>query len=98
MAFIASLDDIVLFDVADERDAERLCELLQRNRLSWLYDRERIRYVAAALRAEPEDLVSLLRTVETWVCDNGFGGIRYELDGRAYFLRAPVPTLEPAAL
>ena len=85
------LDDVVLFEVGETQEALRLCDYLKRERAAWLYDRDDARFVAALLGAAPCDLPTLLRSVEVWAFDRGLLGIRFELDGRAYALRARWP-------
>jgi hypothetical protein len=83
-----SLDNVVVFDIPSLYQAGRLCELLQADRLAWLYEREGNAVVAASLRAEPLDLAELLRAVAAWAGERGLGSIRFELDGRSYVLDA----------
>jgi len=86
-----TLDDVVLFEVGETREALRLCDYLKGERAVWLYDREDARFVAAIFGTEPLDLATLLRSVEVWAFESGLLGIRFELDGRAYALRAREP-------
>ena len=86
-----ALENVVLFEVGETQEALRLCDYLKRERAAWLYDRDDARFVAAMLGTDPRDLATLLRSVEVWAFDRGLLGIRFELDGRAYALRARWP-------
>ena len=86
-----TLDDVVLFEVGETQEALWLCDFLRGERAVWLYDRGDERFVAAIVSTEPSDLATLLRSVEAWAFDRGLLGIRFELDGRAYALRARSP-------
>ena len=91
------LENVVLFEVGETQQALRLCDYLKRERTAWLYDRDDARFVAALLGTDPRDLATLLRSVEVWAFDRGLLGIRFELDGRAYALRARWPLATPLA-
>jgi hypothetical protein len=82
-----SFDDIVLFDIPRPREADRLCERLQPDRLAWLHEHRGNWVVAASLTSEAGDLAALLRAVERWVEERGLDDVRFELDGRTYPLR-----------
>jgi hypothetical protein len=92
-----AFDNVVLFEVGETREALRLCDFLKDERAAWLYDRDDERFVAALLGTDPCDLATLLRSVEIWAFDRGLLGIRFELDGRAYALRARRPLAAPLA-
>jgi hypothetical protein len=81
------LDNVVVFDIGAPYHAALLCELLQADRLSWLYERRGVQVVAAALRADADDLANLLRTVERWAGSRRLGPVRFELDDRNYVLQ-----------
>jgi hypothetical protein len=80
-------DDVVLFDVPLIGD--RLFKHLQRDRLVWMPIQDGPELVAVRLRQDPDDLVSLLRTVQAWAGAARLDSIRFELDGRLYELPAP---------
>jgi len=86
--FETHFDELVMFELPSEAEAERLWLRLQPGRLAWLHRREDDTYcVAAVLRAEAEDLALLLRELEAWVAETGSPQVRFELDGRTYSLR-----------
>jgi hypothetical protein len=76
--------------------AERLCELLHPHRHVRVCEVEGAALVSAELGPEEGDLAALLRVVEAWLGESGFGPIRFHLDGRAYELD-PGGALYPAA-
>jgi hypothetical protein len=86
-SFDTKFDEVVMFEMPSEADAERLWLRLQPARLAWLHHRDDTYCVAAVLRAESEDLALLLRELEAWVADRGVHQVRFELDGRTYSLR-----------
>jgi hypothetical protein len=88
MDFDATFDEVVLFEIPNADDAERLWLRLQDARLAWLHQREDTLFVAAVLRAERGDLAVLLREVEAWIDDRGLVYVPFELDGRRYELQA----------
>ena len=79
-------EDVVLFDAGE--DVEALREHLQGDRLVWLEHREGAALVGVFVRSEPEDVATLLRTVEAWVEERGRLALRFELDGRTFALRS----------
>jgi hypothetical protein len=87
MDFDAAFDEVVLFEIPDADDAERLWLRLQEARLAWLHRREDALFVAAVLRAERGDLAVLLREVEAWIADRRLVYVPFELDGRRYELQ-----------
>lgn len=98
MAFSSLLDDVVVFDVPGKQEAEYLYQLLQAGRLAWTYQRDGTTLVAASLRAEPEDLADLLRSVEAWAVERALSGVIFEVDGRAYALESPSRVATPVYL
>jgi hypothetical protein len=80
-----TLLDVVFFSLPHE--SERLCEWLQPERLVWIHQREDERLVAASLHPEPDDLSSLLRSVQSWAGEHNLARVPFELDGRTYTLR-----------
>jgi hypothetical protein len=98
MAFASLLDDVVVFDVPGTREAEGLYQLLQAGRLAWTYQRDGTTLVAASLRAEPEDLSDLLRSVQAWTVERSLGGVIFEVDGRAYALESPPRVTAPVLI
>jgi hypothetical protein len=85
-----ALSETVVFELLHPMGAERLCELLHPHRHIRISEVEGAALVTAELRPEEGDLAALLRAVEAWLEESGFGPIRFHLDGRAY-------ELEPAA-
>ena len=80
------MDDVVVFDV--HYGPELLCERLQDDRVVWMQNVDGIEVVAVSLGAGPDELATLLRTVEAWVAERGLGSVDFEFDGRRYTLRA----------
>jgi hypothetical protein len=87
MDFDSTFDEVVLFELPSEYEAQRLWLRLQGARMAWLDRRDDSHVVATALRAEPEDLALLLRELECWLADSGVHQLQFELDGRTYALR-----------
>ena len=92
--------DTIRFEIPQRPDAAHLC---QRLRSCWLDSLEREDddgggwIVCACLRAEADDLATLLREVEAWVAERGLDELWFQLDGRSYLLRSPhVPTATAA--
>lgn len=81
------LDDVVLFDVRVA--AQSLYDRLRVDREAWVQFRNDDQFVAVAVSREPDDLASLLRTVQGLLQERGYARMRFELDGRAYSLRLP---------
>jgi hypothetical protein len=85
----SEFDEVVLFEMPNEDEAQQLwLRLQQDNRLVWLHQRDDDLFVAAVLRAEHDDLARLLRAVEAWVADGGLRYVPFDLDGQRYALRA----------
>lgn len=95
MDFDANFDEVVLFEIPNADDADRLWLRLQEARLAWLHRRDDDTiFVAAVLRPERGDLAVLLREVEAWVAERRLAYVPFELDGRRYELqtqREPLP-------
>ena len=89
----ASLNEIVLFEIPGGSEARRLCAELSVSRHAWIED-DKIAVVGVILNPDEGDLAGLLRTVERSVARRGLLAIRFELDGRTYFLQ---PTAAAAA-
>jgi hypothetical protein len=87
-------DNAVLFELS--REAGPLFRRLQVGRPVWVEHHDGTDFAAVSLRSEPEDLAHLLRTVESWIGDRGLSGVRFELDGRRYTLRAGARTPSPS--
>jgi len=49
--------------------------------------------VGVLLTPDELDLARLLREVQTWLDRSGLLALRFEVDGRAYVLEAPLPVL-----
>jgi hypothetical protein len=97
--FETHFDEVVMFEMPSEAEAERLWLRLQPGRLAWLHRRDDETYcVAAVLRAETEDLALLLRELEAWVAESGVHQVRFELDGRTYSLRGRRASVAEAVL
>jgi len=82
-------DEVVLFEMPSEDEGQQLWVRLQDARLSWLHRCDDKLFIAAVLRAEPDDLAVLLREVEAWLVDCGLERVEFELDGRRYVVRGP---------
>jgi hypothetical protein len=80
------MDDVVTFDV--HSCPELLCERLQHDRVVWMHNVDDVELVAVSLGPAPDELATLLRTVESWVAERGLGSVDFEFDGRRYTLRA----------
>jgi hypothetical protein len=89
----SSFDEVVLFEMPNQDEAERLWLRLQPFRLAWVHRRNDTHLVAVALRAESTDLALLLRELEAWLADRGVPEVQFELDGRTYALRGRPATL-----
>jgi hypothetical protein len=87
MDFDSPFDEIILFEMPSEDDAERLWLHLQPTRKAWLHQREDAHLVVVVLRAESADLALLLRELEAWLVDRELPQLQFELDGRTYSLR-----------
>ena len=90
MDFDSPFDEIILFEMPDADEAERLWLHLQPTRKAWLHRREDTHLVVVVLRAEPADLAGLLRELEAWLVERDLPQLQFELDGRAYALRQRV--------
>ena len=82
-----TFEEIVLFEVPNSEEAQRLWLRLQEARLAWLHRDEDSYYVAAVIRAEAGDLALLLRDAESWVAERSLTSLPFELDGRMYDLQ-----------
>jgi hypothetical protein len=91
MEFDSPFDEIILFEMANEEEAERLWLHLQPTRKAWLHQREDTHLVVVVLRAEPSDLALLLRELEAWLVERDVPQLQFELDGRTYSLRGRQP-------
>jgi hypothetical protein len=87
MDFDETFEEIVLFEVPNGEEAQRLWLRLQEARLAWLHRDEDTFYVAAVIRAEAGDLALLLRDAEIWVAERSMRSLPFELDGRMYDLQ-----------
>lgn len=87
MDFDAPFDEIVVFELPDEEEAQRLWLRLLPARLAWMHRRDDVHCVSAVLRAEPGDLAVLLRELEDWLGERNLSRVPFELDGRTYSLR-----------
>jgi hypothetical protein len=87
MDFDAPLDEIVVFALPEEAEAQRLWLRLLPARLAWMHRRGEAHCVSAVLRAERDDLAQLLRELEEWLTERDVSELPFELDGRTYSLR-----------
>lgn len=87
MDFDAPFDEIVVFELPDEAEAQRLWLRLLPARLAWVHRRGDGHCVSAVLRTEPGDLALLLRELEDWLDERDVAEVPFELDGRTYALR-----------
>jgi hypothetical protein len=91
MDFDSPFDEIILVEMPNEEEAERLWLHLQPTRKAWLHQRGDVHLVVVVLRAEPADLARLLRELETWLIERDVPQLQFELDGRSYSLRGRQP-------
>jgi hypothetical protein len=87
------LDEIVLFELPSKYFAEQLLLSALSERVAWLQIGEAASIVGVMLTPDELDLARLLREVQTWLDRSGLLALRFELDGRAYVLEAPLPVL-----
>lgn len=97
MEFDSPFDEIILFELPNEEEAERLWLHLQPTRKAWLHQREDTHLVVVVLRAESADLALLLRELEAWLADRALAQLQFELDGRSYSLRGRPASLAGSA-
>lgn len=83
----ASLNDIVLFELPARSGANQLLAELSSSHLAWMERGDEISVVGVLLNPNDGDLACLLRSVETWVEQQGLLAIRFEVDGRVYALQ-----------
>ena len=87
-----SLNEIVLFEVPARSGATQLLAELSTARLAWMERGDDVSVIGVLLNPDEDDLARLLREVEAWVGKRGLLALRFELDGRTYFLPPPVLT------
>lgn len=87
MDYDETFEEVVLFEVPNSEEAQRLWLRLQEARLAWLHRDEDTYCVAAVIRAEAGDLALLLRDAEIWVSERSLTSLPFELDGRMYSLQ-----------
>lgn len=87
----STLNEIVLFELPTQVDAERLEAYLADKRLAWLQGGDIAAIVGVLLNPHEGDLAVLLRSVEAWLGEVGFAAIRFEVDGRTYVLETRQP-------
>jgi hypothetical protein len=88
-----SLDEIVLFELPSKYFAEELLLSALSERVAWLQIGDAASTVGVLLTPDELDLARLLREVQTWLDRSGLLALRFEVDGRAYVLEAPLPVL-----
>jgi hypothetical protein len=88
-----SLDEIVLFELPSKYFAEELLLSALSERVAWLQIGDAASIVGVLLTPDELDLARLLREVQTWLDRSGLLALRFEVDGRAYVLEAPLPVL-----
>ena len=93
----ASLNDIVLFEVAAQAGATQLLAELSQARLAWMERGDDVSIVGVLLNPDDADLAHLLRTVETWAEQRGLLALRFEVDGRTYVLQPALAQEHSAA-
>jgi hypothetical protein len=93
MQLDTSLDEIVLFELPSKYYAEELLLSALSERVSWLQIGEDASVVGVMLVPDELDLARLLRCVQDWLERSGLLALRFEVDGRAYVLEAPLPVL-----
>ena len=87
------LDEIVLFELPSKYFAEHLLLSALSERVAWLQIGDAASIVGVLLTPDELDLARLLREVQTWLDRSGLLALRFEVDGRAYVLEAPLPVL-----
>jgi hypothetical protein len=87
------LDETVLFELPSKYFAEQLLLEALSERVAWLQIGEAASIVGVLLMPDELDLARLLRDVQAWLERSGLLALRFELDGRAYVLEAPLPVL-----
>ena len=87
------MDEIVLFELPSKYFAEELLLSALSERVAWLQIGDAASIVGVLLTLDELDLARLLREVQTWLDRSGLLALRFELDGRAYVLEAPLPVL-----
>jgi hypothetical protein len=90
MALESSLQEVLLFEAPDVRQAIRLCERLSTRWCAWLGSdgAELVEVLLLDHDDADHNLAALLRTVERWVEEQGLVAIRFTLDGRHYTLES----------
>lgn len=96
MDFDSPFDEIVVVEMPNEEEAERLWLHLQPTRKAWLQQREDLHLVVVVLRTEAADLARLLRELEAWLGERDVRELQFELDGRTYSLRGARPVARGA--
>ncbi len=81
-----ALSETVVFELLDQRGAERLCENLNPHRHIRICEFEGAALVSVELRPEEGDLAALLKAAKLWLDEAAPGPVRFHLDGRAYVL------------
>ena len=87
------LDEIVLFELPSKYFAEQLLLSALSERVAWLQIGDAASIVGVLLTPDELDLARLLREVQNWLDRSGLLALRFEVDGRAYVLEAPLPVL-----
>jgi hypothetical protein len=87
------LDELVLFELPSKYFAEQLLLSALSERVAWLQIGDAASIVGVLLTPDELDLARLLREVQTWLDRSGLLALRFEVDGRAYVLEAPLPVL-----
>lgn len=82
-----SLNEIVLFELPGRSGATQLLAEVSSSHLAWLERGDHVAVVGVLLNPDDGDLACLLRSVETWVEQQGLLAIRFEVDGRTYVLQ-----------
>ena len=88
-----SLNEMVLFELPSKYFAEQLLLSALSERVAWLQIGDAASVVGVLLTPDELDLARLLRDVQGWLERSGLLALRFELDGRAYVLEAPLPVL-----
>jgi len=87
------LNEIVLLELPGKYFAEQLLLNVLSERVAWLQIGDAASVVGVLLTEDELDLARLLRDVQAWLESSGLLALRFELDGRAYVLEAPLPVL-----
>lgn len=87
------LDDVVLFELLTQEDAEAFRDRIRPRWGGWSDEDEEVWLFAAQFEGSG-DLAPLLREAQELIAERGLDAIRFCLDGRIYLLDATRPPRE----